>query len=103
MIEPGPVTSRIRANSIPHFERWIDWEGSARADLYRTTLRKRLYQDSGPDTFELPPEAVVKKLRHALESHRPRPRYFVTTPTYAMAALRRLLPTRALDWVLSRI
>ena len=103
LIEPGPVTSRIRANSIPHFERWIDWEGSARADLYRTTLRKRLYQDSGPDTFELPPEAVVKKLRHALESHRPRPRYFVTTPTYAMAALRRLLPTRALDWVLSRI
>jgi len=50
----------------------------------------------------LPPEAVVKKLRHALESPRPRPRYFVTTPTYVMAGLRRLLPTRALDWLLSR-
>ena len=24
LIEPGPVTSRIRQNAIPHFERWID-------------------------------------------------------------------------------
>lgn len=102
LIEPGPVTSKIRANSIPHFERWIDWEGSVRAEQYRAGLRKRLYAHSGPDHFELPPEAVVKKLRHALESYNPRPRYFVTTPTYAMAALRRVLPTRALDWVLSR-
>jgi NAD(P)-dependent dehydrogenase (short-subunit alcohol dehydrogenase family) len=103
LIEPGPVTSRIRANSIPHFERWIDWEASPRIDQYRTKVRKRLYQDRGPDMFELPPEAVVKKLRHAIESPRPRPRYFVTTPTYAMAGLRRLLPTRALDWLLSRV
>lgn len=102
LIEPGPVTSRIRANSIPHFERWIDWEASPRIAQYRDKLRKRLYQDTGPDPFELPPQAVVKKLQHALEEPRPRPRYFVTTPTYIMATLRRILPTRALDWVLSR-
>ncbi len=103
LIEPGPVTSKIRANSIPHFERWINWEASPRAEQYRRGLRKRLYEDNGPDTFELPPEAVVKKLRHAIESPRPRPRYFVTTPTYFMSFLRRILPTRALDWVLSRV
>lgn len=103
LIEPGPVTSKIRANSIPHFERWIDWEASPRAEQYRRGLRKRLYEDNGPDTFELPPEAVVKKLRHAIESPRPRPRYFVTTPTYFMSFLRRILPTKALDWVLSRV
>ena len=102
LIEPGPVTSKIRVNSIPHFERWIDWKNAARVAQYEGKLVKRLYQSNGPDTFELPPEAVVKKLVHALESKRPRPRYFVTTPTYLMAALRRLLPTRALDWVLSR-
>ncbi|WP_415921386.1 SDR family oxidoreductase [Tateyamaria sp. SN6-1] len=102
LIEPGPVTSRIRANSIPHFEKWIDWQGSARAGQYETHLKRRLYDDTGPDRFELPPEAVVRKLVHALEAPRPRPRYFVTTPTYIMATLRRLLPTRALDWVLSR-
>ena len=24
LIEPGPIATRIRENSIPHFERWID-------------------------------------------------------------------------------
>lgn len=102
LIEPGPVTSRIRANSIPHFERWIDWESSPRKEQYRTGLLKRLHSDTGPDRFELPPEAVVKKLLHALESPRPHPRYHVTTPTHVMGVLRRILPTRMLDWVLSK-
>lgn len=102
LIEPGPVTSKIRANSIPYFERWIDWEASPRRGQYESKLRKRLYASSGPDTFELPPEAVVKKLVHALEAPKPRPRYYVTTPTYISGFLRRILPTRALDWVLAR-
>ncbi|SLN12542.1 D-beta-hydroxybutyrate dehydrogenase [Roseovarius litorisediminis] len=102
LIEPGPVTSKIRVNAIPHFERWIDWENSPRVEDYRAQLRKRLYEKTGKDTFELPPSAVTRKLVHALESNRPRPRYYVTTPTYFMGALRRVLPTRALDWVLSK-
>lgn len=102
LIEPGPVTSKIRVNSIPHFERWIKWETSPRKTQYETVLRKRLYESRGPDTFELPPEAVVRKLINALESPRPRPRYYVTTPTYISGILRRILPTRALDWVLAR-
>ena len=38
----------------------------------------------------------------ALESLRPKPRYYVTTPTYLMGAARRLLPTWLLDWVISK-
>ncbi|MEL6467695.1 MAG: SDR family NAD(P)-dependent oxidoreductase [Pseudomonadota bacterium] len=102
LIQPGPVTSKIRVNSIPHFEKWIDWEGSVRVEQYRNKLRKRLYEDRGPDAFELPADAVVKKLRHALEAPRPRSTYKVTTPTYLMAAARRLLPKAGLDWLLSR-
>ncbi len=102
LIEPGPVTSKIRENAIPHFERWINWEASPRAEDYRTGLQKRLYESRGPDPFELPASAVTKKLVHALEARRPRARYYVTTPTYVMGILRRILPTRALDWVLSK-
>lgn len=101
LIEPGPVTSKIRQNAIPHFERWINWENSARAAEY-TKLKDRLYKDNGPDPFELPAEAVTKKLIHALESSRPRPRYYVTTPTYMMGTLRRFLTTRALDRILAK-
>lgn len=101
LIEPGPIGTMIREKSIPHFEKWIDWENSARREEYRSLLG-RLYESRGPDRFQLGPEAVTAKLVHALESPRPRPRYYVTTPTYVAGWLRRLLPTRALDWVLSR-
>ncbi|NUB44556.1 SDR family NAD(P)-dependent oxidoreductase [Fertoebacter nigrum] len=102
LIEPGPIRTSIRANAIPHFERWIDWKASARADQYKALL-KRLYEPAtAPDRFELPPSAVTAKLVSALESPRPRARYFVTTPTYAMNIARRLLPTRMLDWVVAK-
>jgi NAD(P)-dependent dehydrogenase (short-subunit alcohol dehydrogenase family) len=101
LIEPGPVTSRIRENAIPHFEKWIDWENSARAPEY-AALRGRLYESSGPDRFELPASAVTAKLIHALESSRPKSRYYVTTPTYLMGVARRILPTSALDWLISK-
>ncbi len=102
LIEPGPITAKIRVNSIPHFEKWIDWEGSPHAEEYRTTLVKRLYEDRGSDPFELPPSAVTRKLIHALEANHPRPRYYVTKPTYMMGALRRVLPTWLLDVILSK-
>ncbi|MFZ5709835.1 MAG: SDR family NAD(P)-dependent oxidoreductase [Pseudomonadota bacterium] len=102
LIEPGPVTSRIRQNAIPHFERWIDWRASARRGDYEAILLKRLYEDRGPDRFELPAGAVTAKLLRALQSPNPKARYFVTTPTYAMAVARRILPNRALDWITGR-
>ena len=101
LIEPGPITSNIRKNSIPHFERWIDWKASARAAEY-DGLRARLYEARGPDRFELPASAVTAKLIHALESPKPHARYFVTKATYLMNIARRVLPTAALDWMIRR-
>lgn len=100
LIEPGPITSDIRKNSIPHFERWIDWRASPRRAQYEATLLQRLYKSKDkPDRFELPASAVTAKLIRALEAPNPRPRYYVTTPTYVMGIARRILPTRALDWL----
>jgi len=103
LIEPGPITSSIRKNSIPHFEKWIDWEASPRAEGYRDQLQARLYADNGPDRFELPAAAVTAKVLTALTVPNPKPRYYVTTPTYLMGFLRRVLSTRALDKVLSKV
>ncbi|WP_431298394.1 SDR family NAD(P)-dependent oxidoreductase [Tabrizicola sp. BL-A-41-H6] len=102
LIEPGPISTKIRENAIPHFERWIDWQASARAAEY-TALRGRLYgPKTKPDAFELPASAVTEKLIRALEDRRPKARYFVTTPTYLMGFARRILPTRALDWMIAK-
>ena len=51
---------------------------------------------------QMPPEAVPKRVIHALESPRPRPRYYVTFPTYLFGTLKRLLPARTLDRILRR-
>ncbi|MFT4620606.1 MAG: NAD(P)-dependent dehydrogenase (short-subunit alcohol dehydrogenase family) [Dinoroseobacter sp.] len=102
LIDPGPITSQIRQNSVAHFERWIDWESSPRVDLYRNYLLKRLYENRGPDPYELPASAVTEKLARALDAKRPPAKVYVTTPAYAMNIARRILPTRALDWIIQK-
>ena len=102
LIEPGPVMTDFRKNAILQFERWVDWENSARVAQYRDSLLDKLHKTNKRNRFELPASAVTAKLIHALEAPRPKPRYYVTTPTYLMGFCRRVLPTRALDWVLSK-
>ena len=104
LIEPGPIGTRIRENSVPHFERWVDWKNSARKAQYEAGLLNHLYNPKdGPNAFELPASAVTAKIIKALESSNPKPRYYVTTPTYVMGMLRRILPTCTLDWLISRM
>ena len=100
LIEPGPVRSRFRENSYAAFQRNIDVEGSALRETYRKVEARLARTGSGKAPFELPERAVLDKLVHALESRRPRPRYYVTVPTYGFGLLRRVLGTRLLDRVL---
>ncbi|MFY0662916.1 MAG: SDR family NAD(P)-dependent oxidoreductase [Shimia sp.] len=103
LIEPGPITSDMRKNNAAQFFEWIDWENSAFAEDYRQGLVKRFTEkQEGLDPFELPAEAVCKKLIHALEAKHPRARYRVTTPAHVMNVFRRVLPTSLLDWVVSK-
>ncbi|MGV6803439.1 MAG: SDR family NAD(P)-dependent oxidoreductase [Ruegeria sp.] len=103
LIEPGPITSKLREKAIPVFERFIDWENSALRHKYEGSLLKRLYSDAGPDRFELPASAVTDKLARALEATNPKARYYVTTPTFVAGYLRRVLPTGTIDRILSSI
>jgi len=98
LIEPGPITTKIRVNSIPHFERWIDVEHSAQRERYESEMIPRLYRDSGkPDRFELPPSVVTKKLETILDARNPKPRYYVTVPTYLTGIAKRMLSSRLFD------
>ena len=102
-IEPGPITSDFRRNARREFDKWINWQSSARADQYRTTLVPRLHAvEATPDRFELGAQAVTDKLIKALDSNRPRAHYYVTTPTWIAATLRRILPTSVIDAILAK-
>ncbi len=95
LIEPGPIATRFAEHALEAFDRNIDEKASHYRDAY-ARQRARLGR-GGTNRFKLPPEAVFEKLLRALESSRPRARYYVTTPTYLMAWARRLLPQRMLD------
>jgi len=102
LIEPGPVTSRFRANGFELYKKNIDKDQSHFKELYEAT-EKRLANEGPAAPFTLPPEAVLKKVLHAIESKRPKVRYRVTFPAYLFAWLKRVLSSRMLDGVLSKV
>lgn len=96
LIEPGPITSKFRSTAFALYRNNIDKEHSAHRAIY-DGMERRLTKAGPAQPFTLPPEAVLDKVIHALESRKPRPRYYVTVPTYFLGAMRRLLSTRAMD------
>ena len=102
LIEPGPIESRFRANAFAAYKKNIDVEHSAHRDQYLAT-EKRLLKEGPAAPFTLPPEAVLDKVIKALESSKPRPRYYVTFPTWLFGSLKRVLSSRALDRVLLKV
>jgi NAD(P)-dependent dehydrogenase (short-subunit alcohol dehydrogenase family) len=101
LIEPGPITSRFRANAFDAYQRHIDKTKSAHRDYYER-VERRLGGEK-PLPFTLPPEAVLAKVIHALEARHPKPRYPVTFPSHLFTWLRRLLPGKTLEAVLARV
>jgi NAD(P)-dependent dehydrogenase (short-subunit alcohol dehydrogenase family) len=100
LIEPGPIATRFVERALEAYRRNIDLENSPHRDTYRARIARM--EEGGKQTFKLGPEAVAAKLAAALESRKPKPRYYVTLPTYAVAFLRRILPATALDAVALR-
>lgn len=100
LIEPGPIRTRFIENVVTYIERNIDVEGSVHRETYLARLAS--LKSGGKSTFKLGPEAVAKKLIHAVESTRPRRRYYVTVPTYLAAFAKRFSPPSAFDALMRR-
>lgn len=81
LIEPGPISTEFSNN------------------VQQAQQDKPVKNPGIAARFTLPPQAILPKLRHALESRHPRLRYPVTLVTHSINALRRLLP----GWMMDRI
>ncbi|GAB3408942.1 SDR family oxidoreductase [Erwinia aphidicola] len=81
LIEPGPIHTRFTDN------------------VHQSQQDQPVKNPGIAARFTLPPEAILPKLRHALESRHPRLRYPVTLVAHALSALRRLLP----GWMMDRL
>jgi len=93
LIQPGPIRSKIAANGLAWFERYIDVQSSFHRDAYQAQLA-RLRAGGSKSRLKLGPEAVYKTLRHALLHPRPRPHYVVTLPAKIGVIMKRILPAR---------
>jgi NAD(P)-dependent dehydrogenase (short-subunit alcohol dehydrogenase family) len=102
LIEPGPIESRFRQNAEAAFRRFIQVEGSAHQAQYEA-MQARLQKKGHATSFTLPASAVSQRVIHALESDHPRPRYYVTTPTYLLGYLKRILSTRMVDRMMLKV
>lgn len=102
LIEPGPIETQFRANSFASYKKNINKEKSRFKKEYQAT-EQRLGKKGAAVPFTLPPKAVLKRVIHALESKNPKPRYYVTTPTYIFGYLKRFLSSRVMDKIFSKI
>ncbi len=96
LIEPGPIESQFRSNALKALKANVNMEDSVHRDRYKGTL-ERLAKQGNVDPYTLKPEAVLKKVLHALESDKPQAHYYVTIPTYVMGSMKRLLPAKWMD------
>lgn len=99
LIEPGPITSRFRENAYNAFIAAINPDDSEHKEAYKKEIQRM--QSDRPVPFTLPADAVLEKVIHALQSSRPRIRYPVTRPTQVLSFLKRMLPDRWMDAILT--
>ena len=102
LIEPGPILTNFRQNSLALYQKNIDAAHSVHKETYKVMV-ERLQKEGAAVQFTLPAKAVTEKVIHALEAKNPKIRYYVTFPTYLFAILKRLLPVSWLDSLLRKV
>jgi len=102
LIEPGPISSAFRQNAADRARATLKFDEGAHAGFYQQEVKRRELQNSKPDIFTLPPEAVAEKIFKALNTNSPGTRYRVTIPAYSGEIVRRFLPHSLIDWVMTR-
>ncbi|WP_025247312.1 SDR family NAD(P)-dependent oxidoreductase [Mannheimia varigena] len=98
LIEPGPIQSNFRPNSVAKLKQYIDVENSYHKELNQTQYQ-RLTTKGNTNPFTLPASACAEACLKALTAEKPKARYQVTFPTKLFWWLRRILPTTAFDYM----
>ncbi|HPT15762.1 MAG TPA: SDR family NAD(P)-dependent oxidoreductase [Kiritimatiellia bacterium] len=102
LVEPGPIQTCFRKRVVSEAARGLEMRNSAFAKQYAKELSEPERTYSRPtDVFRKPPEAVARKIVHALESRHPRARYPVTAPAWLGDFAARFFPSRLKDALLA--
>lgn len=97
LVEPGPIKTKFSTHCAAQGEEKLNLNISQYSTAYQQYFEKRREGGMGEDRFRLPPEAVAKKVLHALESSHPKIRYPVTIPAYIGGWAARFIPAQWVD------
>ncbi len=101
LLEPGPINTRFRANAYEAFKKHIKTENSRHLVTYQQMI-KNFQASSSPSKFALSAGETAAVVLKILRADRPRIHYGVTMPTHLFRVLKKILPSRWLDSILSR-
>jgi NAD(P)-dependent dehydrogenase (short-subunit alcohol dehydrogenase family) len=101
LIEPGAVESEIWSKGFDEFEDVIGRSGPDTRPTYEASLRRGLKIFQMLERRGRPAMIVAKKIDHALNSRRPRPRY-VIGPDARFQVSGNFMPDRVRDKVISK-
>ncbi len=102
-LNTGPIISRFRENATKKFLESVDIEGSVHKEEYKSEVLRRQETKEEINWVNRTPDAVIKRVTHALEASRPRPRYYITPATYLLGTFKRILSTKLLDRLLRTV
>ncbi|WP_367607804.1 SDR family NAD(P)-dependent oxidoreductase [Legionella sp. W05-934-2] len=101
-IQPGPIDSQFRDTAVDSSLQALDQQSSHFYAQYQNMMTH--FKDNKKQSkMTLGPDAVFKKVIHAIESSRPRPSYAVTKAALLLIIAKRILPKRWLHRLLASV
>ena len=97
LLQPGPIKTRFRHNTLAQFLAHVNQENSHANYQF---LLQRLQGEGKPNRFAISSEDCAVVCAQALNALHPKARYRVTTVTKMMTVFKHLLPTCILDKIL---
>jgi NAD(P)-dependent dehydrogenase (short-subunit alcohol dehydrogenase family) len=103
LVEPGPVATAFRANAVAKAEQNLaGLSHSPHYGLYQKEVARSAGDPQRVRRFTASPEAVARRILHALTAGRPNARYCVTPQAHLGAWMSRLAPDVLIDYLFSR-
>jgi short-subunit dehydrogenase len=102
-LNTGPVSSNFRKNALKNFQENININQSIFKEVYNKELKERLESQSDTTIFTITSQEAAKTILKIVETHKPKPRYYITKATHILGFAKRILSTSLLDKLLNRI
>lgn len=99
LLNTGPITSNFRISAMKKLKDNVDIEHS----VFKENYLKNLEGNHKKVPFNEEATSVASVVHKIILAKNPKPRYYITTATYLLGYLKRILSTSMLDRILSKL